>query len=436
MQNYVVKRHDTLWKIGRKFGVSVDEIARANGLRGRRIHLLKIGQNLRIPGETNGSPDTVLALKFRGLDHRSFTPKKIKVEHDSEVKELAPDASGIVSLSIFDHAKGLKVWIEDLTSQFIQVLDKPILPVGNWRVSLDSRKVATKGNLLPTKGPASTTTPALRASTAHNAQLGDGVTVATQARTEQGNPVHGLATIYVEENLRLLPGNERYRKHIIAAAKKYGLTPQSLAALIDAEAAKVDGVWQEKSNSTKPKLAQGLAQFFAPAWTDVANYKGSLLHQECSGLGEQARLAKRLEARYAIDSAATYAHLNLRTFARITKFDVNALPPEDKAKLAYILHHEGVEGALRLVGKAKKPWTIARAEALLAQQFGNGQAKAATFIEQHSGVPSRPTRPGYTVIPMPRSTSTIFSSRTSWRLRSRRAPVPTSWRASVATPQQ
>ncbi len=384
MQNYVVQKDDTLWKIGRKFGVTVNALAIENHLRGKQIHFLRVGQNLRIPTNDQSKPDTVLSLKFRALDHTQFTPPKVRVEHDGSVAEHLVDSNGWLSLGIFDHANGLKVWIEDMEKKFVQVLDRPILPLGRWNVSVDSRQVAVKGNLEPKRGPARSTTPATKEETTHNAKQNNGETARAQTRTEQGKPVHALATVYTEANLRLAPGNEPYRKHIIAAADTHGLTPQSLAALVDAEAAKIKGVWQEKSNSTKPKLAQGLAQFFAAAWMDVFNNSDSLLHAECQKMNKQALLAKRLEARYAIDGAATYAAINLKNFARLTKFNISSLPPEDKAKVAYLLHHEGLGGALRLIGKGKE-WTEADAEAQLIAQFGGNAEKAETFITQHGG---------------------------------------------------
>jgi membrane-bound lytic murein transglycosylase D len=47
-RSHFVKRGDTLWDISRKYGVSVDDLKRANGLRGRAV--IKPGQRLLIPG--------------------------------------------------------------------------------------------------------------------------------------------------------------------------------------------------------------------------------------------------------------------------------------------------------------------------------------------------------------------------------------------------
>jgi hypothetical protein len=62
--------------------------------------------------------------------------------------------------------------------------------------------------------------------------------------------------------------------------------------LINAEAAKQSktGKWLERSNSSGPSAAQGLAQFSKPAWIDVRKFDKSLLHAECQKLGVESRL--------------------------------------------------------------------------------------------------------------------------------------------------
>ncbi len=386
MRNYEVKKHDTLWKIGRAHGFTVQQIADVNNLKGKQIHRIREGQNLLLPDAEAGTPDTRLSIQFRGLDHARFTPSKVKVQHDDKVVEREMDADGVLALGIFDHARGLKVWIEDLSKKFVEVLDRPILPLGEWKLSIDSRQVAAKGNLAPKKGAAASSAPAVKEATTHNARLAGGETARVQTRVEGGKPVHAVASIYTSENLRLSPGNEQYRKHILAAAAKYALTPQSLAAMLDAEAAQdKQGTWQEKSNAAKPSRAQGLAQFFEAAWMGVFEYSKSLLHERCQGESKTALLARRLEAEYAIDSAAAYAVLNLRAFSKKTGLDAQALPAEDKAKMAYLLHHEGVGGTSRILGLSGK-FSDDDATDLLAQQLGSAD-KAQKMIERYEGDP-------------------------------------------------
>jgi murein DD-endopeptidase MepM/ murein hydrolase activator NlpD len=389
MQQYAVVKHDTLWKIAKQHGVTVQDLASANHLKGKQLHQLHIGQLLLIPnGEGSNTPDSHIRLKFRGLDFKGVTPKLIKVAYDGREEEHPLNGNSI-SLAIQDHARGLKVWVEDLSKKMESVLDLNILPIGQWNLNLDSRQVKIDGALQKKRGSPTSTSEAVKQSTTHNSQLAKGQTAQEQTRVEAGKPILGLATIYTEANLRLIPGNEPFRKYIIDAANAHGLTPQSLAAMIHAEAAKIEGIWQEKSNQASPSKAQGLAQFFGAAWKDVYADESSLLYKDGQKWSETQLLAKRLEARYAIDAAATYAKRNLKNFGKKTNYDVDGLPPEDKAKLAYLLHHEGVKGGLRLVGIGD-PFQPADARDLLSAQLGDskkGKEKLAELLERYDRDP-------------------------------------------------
>jgi murein DD-endopeptidase MepM/ murein hydrolase activator NlpD len=395
MQQYKVKEHDTLWKIARKHRTTVDAIASLNGLKGRQIQMLRIDQVLLLPDSAGNPHDSKLNLKFRGLDSKSFSPQNIKVEHDGTTTTHKLESGASLLLSINDHAKGLKVWIENLGKQMESVLDIDILPIGHWNVNIDSRKIKTEGALQPKSGPQTSSSAEVQQAVTHNAQITNGQTNLEQTRVEGGKPVHAVATIYTSENLRLHPANEKYRKYILESAKRYQISPQALAAMIQAETStKKTGEWDEKTNANYPDRAQGLCQFFPAAWKHVFCDSGSLLNSDCKGMSETKLLAQRLEAKYAIDSIGAYAKINIKAFQEAAKVDASALPPEDKAKLAYLLHHEGDYGTRRLLGlagsrtnkqwfdalagqlgiKSKDPATRKKAEATakqLEQQYGN-----------------------------------------------------------------
>lgn len=388
MRTYQVKDKDSLWKIARRYGVTVEALAAANGLKGRQLHHIRIDQILNIPDESDDTPDTVVLLDFRGLDFAQFTPKVIKAVYDGKEQIISVQHNSPLKLAVNDHAGGLKLWIESLDKQFERILETARLPIGQWKLSLNSRMVKGDGVLHPKNGREIESRSKVKDALTHNAQLADGRTQQQLTRTEAGEPIHGVATMYTDKNLRLNPGNERFRKLLIAAAEKYDLTPQSLAALIDAEASKIAGVWQEKSNEDYPKRAQGLAQFFEPAWASVYEDEKSLLHKECQTLSSAARLAKRLEARYAIDGAASYASANLEAFERSTGFPVSSLGAADKAKVAYLLHHEGLTGALRIFGK-KPQMEDEDLVNRLRKQLGEKAVKALnTLLERYDNDPA------------------------------------------------
>ncbi|GJH09522.1 hypothetical protein CBA19CS11_11810 [Caballeronia novacaledonica] len=380
-----MKEGDSLWKIAKNESTTVETLVHLNGLKGRSIHALRIGQKLKLPGSSRADPDSLLTLIFRGLDFRIFTPQKIKVEHDGKAHTYEMAGDKTLPLSIHDHSLGLKVWIENLEKKMVKTFECSHLPIGKWNVPIDSRKVSLKGNLLREKGVAQTTNENVRKETTAQAQHAGGNTAQQQARIENGEPVHAVATIYTEGNLRLAPGNEKYRAMIIAAAPKYNLTPQSIAALIGAEAsANREGMWRADSNVDHPDKAQGLAQFFPDAWTEVFNYPTSLLCQDCKSMSRAQWMSKRLEAKYAVDGAAAYAASNLRNFASVSGWNVGSLAPEEKAKLAYMLHHEGATGATRLLLGIPDSYTAEGATNRLTKQL-NSAEKANQLVAQHHG---------------------------------------------------
>ena len=383
MQRYPVKERDTLWSIGRQFGVSVDALAKANGLKGRQVHLLRIDQVLLIPDREAKAPKTTLELKFRGLDFSLLTPDRVKVQHDGCTTELSLDANNSLKLAISDHSQGLNVWIENADKQMEQVFSADCVPIGKWALSIDSRMVKAKGELQPARGRHTANTAEVKQGVTHNAALNNGSLAQQQTRVEAGAPVHGLATVYTAENLRLAPSNEKYRALIVAAAKKYDLTPQSLAAMIAAEASKSKtGEWLEESNKAYPDRAQGLCQFFEAGWTAVFGYQKSLLYADTKSLSPTARLKKRLVAKYAIDSIAAYATINLEAFEKQTGLAVRSLPAEEKAKIGYMLHHEGVYGTKRIAGLAGE-LTQEQWRNRLSSQLDHDDAAVDKILEQY-----------------------------------------------------
>lgn len=163
---------------------------------------------------------------------------------------------------------------------------------------------------------------------------------------------------YSPENLRL-GANERYREAILEASQRTDMTPQTVAAIIDAEAAKGrDGVWN--ANSAAPTTsARGLTQFLAGTWRDEATRAGSLLNQEAKALGhvdarnrivqgrEDELLALRFNPRLSILTGADHAKHNIAELERAGL--VETRDPAALAKYAYLAHHEGVGGAAKFL---------------------------------------------------------------------------------------
>lgn len=188
------------------------------------------------------------------------------------------------------------------------------------------------------------------------------------------------------DNLRL-GANNKYRAYIMKAAQRCGIFPQSMAALIEAEAAKMPAIVEQvpllskngkplvdkhgkprtktikkrnlewKPDAVNPIGAAGLTQFLPTAWREVAGYPDSALHARCAELAAQRGvrhlpdsevLHLRLDPELSIMAAGEYASHNIAAFGG-EGFHISAITGVNRAKLGYFLHHEGVKGATQIV---------------------------------------------------------------------------------------
>jgi LysM repeat protein len=157
---------------------------------------------------------------------------------------------------------------------------------------------------------------------------------------------------YAAGNLSL-GANAQYRDAILEASNRTGMTPQTVAAIIDAEASKVGGVWQANAKAGTSS-ATGLTQFLTGTWIGEATRGGSLLNQEAKSLGlvdarnqvvdRTALLQARNDPRLSVLAGADYARHNLTALRASGHISADASPAAI-AKYAYIAHHEGLGGA-------------------------------------------------------------------------------------------
>jgi len=207
-----------------------------------------------------------------------------------------------------------------------------------------------------------------------------------------------------EDTLSLGP-NERYREAIELAAERTGLPPATIAAVIDAEAAKasgatlnamtdeefygrhpeldgrpltrddtqlikewkginreLNGVWDPNSANSETS-ARGLTQFLSGTWKQEARQEGTYLNEVARQLGyvdsnnkirDEAGLLKlRFDPTVSIVAAAEYDKSTFDTLSK-ESFGGKPLIPEnlgddEKAKYLYLGHHEGEEGARQVL---------------------------------------------------------------------------------------
>ena len=244
--------------------------------------------------------------------------------------------------------------------------------------------------------------------------------------------------------------NNPYRDAILAASKRLRLVPQALCALIECEAAKEEIVvplldpvthkplknkkgkpltkkigtrWDELSGSPHGNIS-GMTQFLHSTWLGLALQPGTYLHDQAIANGwvkqetipkkgkqwvfvledgtttkpenhrddenVRACLAKRLDHVWAINTAVDYGIENLSILEN-AKLKISGLPDMDKAKMMYLMHHEGAKAGPKFIKNSlvSSDAEGAALRAKFAQQFrtknDDGYARADALIEAAGG---------------------------------------------------
>ena len=245
-----------------------------------------------------------------------------------------------------------------------------------------------------------------------------------------------------QDKLRL-GRNNVYRTAIVDAAMRLGLIPQALCALMDCEAGKVtehipklgaDGkqlkdkkgkllstpireLWNANAGNAQSGAA-GLTQFLASTWLGHVLIPGFYIHTQSVANGWVRKdidaqghskwvfvladgksttapyakrstddnvkkcLAMRMDATWSINAAADYGNANLKLLER-KGFKLTSLNNMDKAKLMYLMHHEGEGSGPLFISNTldKVKYGIAGLRRTFATQLGgNGAALAGAKI--------------------------------------------------------
>ncbi len=187
--------------------------------------------------------------------------------------------------------------------------------------------------------------------------------------------------IYATGPLGSLGANSRYAGTLQQAAERSGLPATTLAAIVDAEAAKrPDGSWNLMSRNPRSSAA-GLGQFLSGTWIGMAQTPGNWLHdvaRQKGWLNQSGRvdpaargslLALRYDATASINSIADYARSNIATIRRAGV--ATGDDPQGLARIAYLGHHLGPGDAIRFL---KGGLGESRATVLLKAQIGSTPA--------------------------------------------------------------
>lgn len=176
--------------------------------------------------------------------------------------------------------------------------------------------------------------------------------------------------------------NHRLRAALCDAATRTGVPAPTLAAIINAEAAKDrNGCWIPHSRNPRSSAA-GLGQFLSATWQSLAETKGSWLNGVARSRGwigadgrvaagsRSALLALRYDPGAAINALADYTRQNLDGLQH-RGFAIGG-SVEAVTRLAYAAHHLGLADACRFL---RDGFSDAHARKLLSAQIGAARAE-------------------------------------------------------------
>lgn len=382
MEKYTVQTGDSLWKISRKFNINIHELASINRLNTKaEQHIIHPGQVLNLP--TKDKPyDTQLDLKLYDLAWRPLKSAKVRLMFDSKTHGYVTDGTGSVAgLLIEDSSKGIKVELQHLNQKdYIVIANHEKLPLGKKTLKISSREMIVKGSTSAEKGTQQSTKQqekekAKQGSKESSKSGADKNTkektqpeINKTTRTEGGAPTSVSNIGNVSEGLRLPPEAEQYRDYIIDTAKKYGFQPEGLAALIYAESR-----WKASASNASGSGAVGLGQFKPNTWLTMCTDPQSKVYQmltkkysyktlEYTGgklygvlpsdikeeVSRSAVLELRINPEYNIDLIGLYDKRGIDSIATALP-STSTLEPDEVIKLAYLIHHNGENGAYDII---------------------------------------------------------------------------------------
>jgi len=306
--NYVVKSGDSLSKIANAHKTSPEEIAKTNNLS--NINRIKKGQKLILPVKVEAKPGVLesvigeagqLYIKFLDAVEKPIANMKVWVKAGAEEFEHLTNVIGeIPILSVKDPNTPVTVSVQKVAGGKKEI-SKFTADSGQVQTAqLISPKYAVASSMSRHTGQAPQNKP--------TAEIPKAGTV-KKTRSNKGNP---LQEVYSQcpnkDNLKLRIKNEKFRDILIAASKRSGFTPWTVAAIIDAESAPLreyvyllakmkDGTpitkagkpvtkrsvnmlkvgWNEKTSANPGSSARGLTQFLDDSWITMALKKGTYL---------------------------------------------------------------------------------------------------------------------------------------------------------------
>lgn len=287
-QSITILEGETLGQIARDYNCSVQELAEYNNIK--KPDLIYPGQIINIPQkhytlgegeEESNNNQCVLSFAFEDLVEKPIAGLKVKVITAlGDVYEFVTDGLGKINDITAQAEVKLKIYVSSGLGKIKEVAS--FTPQeGRMSALISSPKVRVKGKSAALTGPAGNVENA-------SAELNK----ITTGRDSQGKPRVHLNHVCPNSYDLTLGKNIIYWEHIIRASRRSTIIPQSIAAVINAEAAKYPGgVWRptsvckDNASSTEQLVvykssAAGMTQFLNGTWMSETLKEGTYLYEK------------------------------------------------------------------------------------------------------------------------------------------------------------
>lgn len=389
VETHIVKQGDTLGGLAKQYNVGVEDIASANQIK--NPNKISVGQRLVIPRQPSATAtasdpadEDWAETFFRFVDSLSRPIQGMAVKLVAGANEMAAvtDSNGCVpSIKCKKREDSVEVHVEKHAARgggqkhIATYQPQP----GKQKAQIQSGMHVEKSGLRTHQG------------TPDNVpkKMSPKQETPVETRNSNGNPVScSVGCECPNEDDLLLKENNVYREWVKIAAKRGGMMPQAVAAVMNAESKKVNGKWSEKSEAPKGS-ATGMTQFLDGTWISEAvragtylnekarkegwikkNEKGAFCfvkqdgtliaakneplgkliskHRIASDANLQRLLDLRYEAEFSIMAAMDYGKFNLQSLSA-AGYAIDSLNDVEKARIMYLCHHLGFADAKRFI---------------------------------------------------------------------------------------
>ena len=355
---YVVKKGDTLTGIAAREKVDRYELASLNDIHNH--NLIKIDQVLILPRPAiEVTPEEIGPLPLPQLDDLSIITCQFIDASNEPIEGMhvnltigahklhhSTDSDGFVPAVVLEPSDEIKISVKTLAGEWKTISEvKPAGPTTHARVVSPKIKRTSEQKLH--EGPAQ---PAKPVETTRQ-EIGS----TTFTRSQNGHPVQQVALECPNpENLRL-EANHKYREIILGASRRSKLSPHAIAAIMNAEAARIlnvkklpvidkkagkqktdahgtpvfikqtydTGEWDPRSENPRSS-ARGMTQFLDATWISLALTKGTFLYERAKREGWITEKTKTVQ-RGKDKVEKTYPQFNLADGTVITSAPKSSL---------------------------------------------------------------------------------------------------------------